>query len=92
MIVVKVFGGLNAFFQMVDILFRGGFTVAETINMQIYRHKPGAMSNKVAERRLRLADRSFHTKVGHVLESEEDYSEHYQALQEDAATSIGHFA
>jgi len=71
--------------QMVDILFRGGFTIAEATRMQMFRDNRDAVAMMVAERRLKFTDGSFHKKAGERLESDEDYAEHYKALAEDAA-------
>ena len=64
--------------QLLDILFRGGFTVAETRKMQRFRDSQGAMAHMIAERRLHLSDGSFIANAGETLESADDYAAHYQ--------------
>ena len=70
---------------MIDILFRGGYTVEESTTLRRARADRNAVSKLVAERRLSFKDGSFHAKVGERLEAEEDYAEHYKALEENGA-------
>ena len=71
--------------QMIDILFRGGYTVEESTKLQRACRDRLAVANLVNERRLNFTNGSFHAKVGDRLEEKEDYAECYKALAENAA-------
>ena len=71
--------------QMIDILFRGGYTVEEVTKMERTREDQLVVANLVAERRVNFANGSFHAKVGDRLEEKADYAECYKALAENAA-------
>ncbi len=66
--------------HIIDILFRGGFTIEETRRFQEFRANRDAMTYLLNKRKLCLTDGRFVAQAGETLESEADYAEHYQAL------------